>query len=83
MCDVIKIRLKRGIATNGKGSQPLNLKTAAELPILKLELTIWSFYFFLLLVASLLFKHIFITSHMTLYSASNITSFLIIWESLF
>ena len=37
MCDVIKIHLKRGIATiSGKGEQPLNIKRAVELPILKL-----------------------------------------------
>ncbi len=31
MCDVIKIRLKRRIATrSGKGNQPLNIKTALE-----------------------------------------------------
>ena len=39
MCDVIKIRLKRRIATrSGKGNQPLNIKTAVEWPILKLGL---------------------------------------------
>ena len=39
MCDVIKIRLKRRIATrSGKGTQPLNIKTAVEQPILKLGL---------------------------------------------
>ena len=37
MCDVIKIRLKRRIATrSGKGNEPLNIKTAVE--ILKLGL---------------------------------------------
>ena len=37
MCDVIKIRLKRRIATRSeKGNQPLNIKTAIERPILKL-----------------------------------------------
>ena len=36
-CDVIKIRLKRWIATrSGKGNQPLNIKTDVEQPILKL-----------------------------------------------
>ena len=62
MCDVIKIRLKRRIATrSGKGNQPLNIKTAVERPILKLGLPNfrWSFYFILLLVASLLFISIF------------------------
>ena len=39
MCDVIKIRLKRRIATrSGIGNQPLNIKTAVEQPILKLGL---------------------------------------------
>ncbi len=39
MCDVIKIRLKRRIATrSGKGNQPLNIKTALERPIVKLGL---------------------------------------------
>ena len=39
MCDVIKIRLKRRIATRcGKGNQPLNIKTAVEQPIFKLGL---------------------------------------------
>ena len=37
MCDVIKVRLKRRIATrSGKGNQPLNIETAIEQPILKL-----------------------------------------------
>ncbi len=37
MCDVIKISLKRRIATrSGKGNQPLNIKTSIEQPILKL-----------------------------------------------
>ena len=48
MCEVIKIRLKRRIATrNEKGNQPLNDKTAVELPISKLGLPNfrWSFYF--------------------------------------
>ena len=39
MCDVIKIRLKRRIATrSGKGTQPLNIKIAVARPILKLGL---------------------------------------------
>ena len=38
-CDFIKIRLKRRIATrSGKETQPLNVKTAVERPILKLRL---------------------------------------------
>ncbi len=72
MCDVIIIRLKRRIATrSGKVNHPLNIKTAVERPILKLGLLNfrWSFYFILLLVASLLFRSIFMTSHMTLSSA--------------
>ncbi len=47
MCDVIKIRVKRRIAIrSGKGNQPLNIKTAVELPILKLGVPNfrWSFY---------------------------------------
>ena len=75
MCDVIKIRLKRRIATrSGKGNQPLNIKTAVERPILKLGLPNfkWSFYFNLLLVAFLLFRLIFMMSHMTLSSASYV-----------
>ncbi len=58
--------------TSGKGNQPLNMKAAAELPILKLGLTNfrWSFYFILLLVASLLFRRIFMTRHITLSNAS-------------
>ena len=58
MCDVIKILLERRIATrSGKGNQPLNIKTAVrERPIFNLGLPTfrWSFYFILLLVASLL-----------------------------
>ena len=68
MCDVIKIRLKRRIASrSGKGNQPLNIKTVVErLIILKLGSPNFrlSFYFLLLLVASLLFRRIFMTSHM-------------------
>ncbi len=73
MCDVIRIRLNRRISTrSGKGNQPLNIKTVVERPILKLGLPnfSWSSYFILPLVASLLFRHIFMTSHMTLSSAS-------------
>ena len=76
MCVVIKIRLKRRIATrSGKGNQPPNIKTAVERPILKLGLPNfrWSFYFFKLLIASLLFRRIFMTSHMTLSSSSPAT----------
>ena len=59
MCDVIKIRLKRRIATrSGKGNQPLNIKTAAERPILKLGLPNfrWSFDLILFFVASFLLE---------------------------
>ena len=66
MCDVIKIGLKRRDATrSGKGNQPLNIKTDVERSILKLELPTFrmSFYFILLLFASLLFRHFFMTSH--------------------
>ena len=73
MCDVTKIRPKRRKATRcEKGKQPLIIKTALERPILKLGYPnfILSFYFILLLVASLLFRRIFMTSHMTLSSVS-------------
>ena len=69
MCDVIRIGLKRRIATRSeKGNQPLIIKTAVERPILKqgLQNFRWSFYSILLLVAPLLFRRIFMTSHMTL-----------------
>ena len=62
MCDFIKIRLKKKYgALSGKVNQPLNIKTAVERPILKLGLPSfrWSFYFILLLVASLIFGSIF------------------------
>ncbi len=75
MCDVIKIHLKRRITTRSwKGNQLLNIETAAERPILKLGLPNfrWSFYFFILLVAFLLFRRIFMTSHMTLSSALSL-----------
>ncbi len=49
ICDVIKLRLKRRIATrSGKGNQPLNIKTAVELGLPNFRL---SFNFILLLVA--------------------------------
>ncbi len=52
MCDLIKIRLKRIIATrNVKGNQLLNIKIAVERPILKLGLPNFR-RSFLLLVAS-------------------------------
>ena len=73
MCDVIKVHIKRRIAIrSGKGTQPLNIKTAVERPILKLGLPNFrcSFYIILLLFASLLFRSIFKTSHMPLSSAS-------------
>ncbi len=69
MCDVIKLRLRRRIATRiGKGNQPLNIKTAVDRQILKLGLPNfrWSYYISLLLVVSLPFRRIFIMSHMTL-----------------
>ncbi len=64
MCDVIKLRLKRKIATrNGKGNQPLNIKTDVERPILNIGLPNfrWSLYFILILVASFLFIRILMT----------------------
>ncbi len=47
MCDVMKIRLKRRIASrSGKGKQPLNIKTAVERPDYKtLDGDIILFYF--------------------------------------
>ncbi len=57
LCDVIKTSLKRRIATrSGRGNLPLNIKTAVEQSVLKLGLPNFrcSFYFILLLVASLL-----------------------------
>ncbi len=77
MCELINKRLKRRIATrDGKGKQPLNIKTAIEWSILKLVLLNfrWRFYFTLLLVASLLFRRFFIASHMTLSSATYLDS---------
>ena len=62
------------IATrSGKENQPLNIKTAVERPILKLRLPNfrWSFYFILLPVMSLLFRRIYMTSQMKLFSASK------------
>ena len=58
---------------HGEGNQPLNIKTAVERPILKLGLPNcrWSFYSILLLVASFLFKRIFMTSYMLLSIASQ------------
>ena len=75
MCGVIEIRPKRRIASrSGKGNQPLNIKTAVELPLLKLGLPNfrWSFYFLLLLVASLFFRNIFYdVTHETLQLFSS------------
>ncbi len=71
MCDVIKIRLERRIATrSGKRNQPLYIKTAAERPILRLGLPNfrWSFYFILLLVASLILD-VFLLRHTRHFSA--------------
>ncbi len=61
MYDVKKyVHTKEGCSEKCKGNQPLNIKTAVEQPILKLGLPnfMWSFYFILLLVASLLFRRI-------------------------
>ncbi len=70
MCDVIYIRLKRRIEMRiGKGNQLLNIKTALKKPILKLKLL----NFILLFVASIPFRRILMTSHMTLSSASPIS----------
>ena len=62
MCEVIKIRVERRIATrSGKENQLLDIRTAVEWPIFNLGLPNfrWSFYFILLLVASLLFIRFF------------------------
>ena len=78
MCDFIEICLKRRYATrNGKENQPLNIKTPVERPILELGLPNFRLiiYLILLLVASLLFRRIFMTSHMTLSNASSIHLF--------
>ncbi len=50
---------------SGKGNQPLYIKTAVQWPFLKLGLQNFrlSFYFVLILVASLLFRCILMTSH--------------------
>ena len=77
ICDVINIRLKRRDALrNGIGNQSLDIKTAVERLILKVGLPnfSWSYYFILLLVASLILRRIFMTSHMTLSSPSEIAS---------
>ncbi len=48
MCDVIKTCLKRRIVTkSGTGTQPLNIKTAVERPILKLGLYYKAFIYIL------------------------------------
>ena len=54
---------KRDATRSGKGKQPLNIKTAVERSIFKLRLPNfrWSFYFILLLVASLFLRRIFMT----------------------
>ncbi len=72
-----KIRHKRRIATSSwKGNQLLTIKTAIERLIFKLGYPNfrWNFYFILFLVASLLFRRIIMTSHMTLSSASKMLS---------
>ena len=59
MCDVIRIRLKRRIATRSwKGNQPLIIRTVVERPNLNLGLPNfrWSFSSISLFVASLLFR---------------------------
>ncbi len=67
---IIKVHLKRkGATRNGKGNQPFYIKTAVvERPILKLGIP--NLGGALLLVASLLFRSIFMTSHMPLSRAS-------------
>ena len=73
MYDVIKIRLKRRDATRSKIKQKLYLKFGY--PSFKIDRSttalIFSGWFpFLLLVSSLLFRRIFMTSYMSLSSAS-------------
>ncbi len=83
ICDVIKIRLKRSIVTrSGKGNKPLNIKTDVELPTLKLGLPNFrlSFYFILLLLASLLFRRLFMTSHMAVFLSNLSHYFMFIKE---
>ncbi len=73
MYDVIKINLKRRYATrSSKGNQPLNIKTAAERPILKLGLPNFrcSFYFYFTTRCNPPFKTYFMTLHMTFSRAS-------------
>ncbi len=73
MCDVIKIRINRRIATrSGKGNQPLNIKTAVERPIFKLGLPnfMGSFYLFYFSLHPSILDVFFMTSHMTFSSAS-------------
>ncbi len=82
MCDVIKIHLEGRIATrSGKANQPLNIKTALELPILKLGLPAFSLsvYIILLVVASLLCRRIFMMSYMTFSSASFFRMVIFSW----
>ena len=71
MCDVIRIRLKRWIATRrGKGNQPLNIKTALEWPILKDYQILGGAFISFNSLCFLPFRRIFMTSYMTLSSAS-------------
>ncbi len=77
MCDVIKIRLTRRDGTRSKIKYKPHLKFGN--PTFKIGrstvILIFSGWFpFPLLVAILLFLHIFMTSHMTLSSVSVITS---------
>ncbi len=79
---------RRVITRSGKGNKPQNIKTDVEQPILKLGSPNfrWSFYFILLLVASLLFRRIFMTSHMPLssdFSANTKCVFLCLLELFF
>ncbi len=66
-------------------NQPLNFKAAVELPILKLRLLNfrWSFYFILLLVASLLFRRFFHDiTHATFQCfirTAHLCTFLVYW----
>ncbi len=73
MCDVINIRLKRRDAARSKIEHKFHPKFGN--PSFKIgrstaALLFSALFLFPLLVASLLFRHMFMTSHMTLSSAS-------------
>ncbi len=74
MCDVIKIRLKRRVATRRKLKLKLHLKfgnPSYEIGSSTAVLIFSGWFPFPLLVTILLFRRIFMTSHMTFSSASR------------